>query len=188
MNQQSNNSFHLLTVCTGNICRSPLAEALFQDAYEADPDVYVSSAGLEALVGFPMDEQAAKQLVRLGGNPDDLFAEQFEDEHARSANLILTMSLAQRQQITRDFPRAALRTFTLVEFAEIAVAAVNESGSSLPLAGLLAYARKHRGSHKVDSSKDVQDPFRQPDPVHEATADHIHRLAQQIIHASSEAR
>ena len=188
MNQQSKNSFHLLTVCTGNICRSPIAEALFQDAFAADPDVYVSSAGLEALVGFPMDEQAARQLVRLGGHPDDLFAEQFEEAHARSANLILTMSLAQRQQITRDFPRAALRSFTLAEFAEIATAAAAEAGSSLPLAGLLAYARKHRGSHKVDATKDVQDPFRESDSVHEATAEHIHRLVQQIIQASSEAR
>lgn len=188
MNQRSKNSFHILTVCTGNICRSPLAEALLQKAFEAEPNVRISSAGLEALSGFPMDAQAAAQLVRLGGNPDGLIAEQFGDLHAQDANLVLTMSLEQRKQITRDFPRVALRTFTLAEFANISTAAAATTGMPVPLAELLAYARKHRGSHKVDVSDDVNDPYRQSDAVHMATAEHIHMLVDKIVSATVEAR
>ena len=44
---------HLLVVCVGNICRSPMAEALLRDALRGQEDIIVESAGLGALVARP---------------------------------------------------------------------------------------------------------------------------------------
>ena len=50
----------ILTVCTGNICRSPLAEYRFKELL-GDKEILVSSAGVNALVGQPAD--ASAQLI-----------------------------------------------------------------------------------------------------------------------------
>ena len=55
-------------VCTGNICRSPLAERL---AAHLDPHTSFASAGTHAMVGSDMDAGMAAELSRLGGDPSD---------------------------------------------------------------------------------------------------------------------
>ena len=57
-------TFSVLTVCTGNICRSPLAELILAASLSDIPDVRVESAGTGALVGHGMPDPALR-----GGEP-----------------------------------------------------------------------------------------------------------------------
>ncbi len=66
----------LLFVCTGNVCRSSIAERLagawvrqkLAHSPEADT-VQINSAGLSAVAGRPIDPHSAAALVDLGGDP-----------------------------------------------------------------------------------------------------------------------
>src|SRR5690606_4076566 len=63
----------ILTVCTGNICRSPMGEILLR-ANLADLGVRVHSAGTHALVDHEMTEQSQQLAVRLGATEADATA------------------------------------------------------------------------------------------------------------------
>ncbi|MBP6133345.1 MAG: low molecular weight phosphotyrosine protein phosphatase, partial [Thauera sp.] len=57
----------ILTLCTGNICRSPLAEFLLRDRLAArGRAATVASAGIGALVGHPADETTQRVALRHG--------------------------------------------------------------------------------------------------------------------------
>lgn len=53
-----NNKINILTVCTGNICRSPMAEGILRAIFQADPFMTVSSSGTHAIAGNPATEFA----------------------------------------------------------------------------------------------------------------------------------
>ena len=57
-------AFSILTVCTGNVCRSPAVERLL--ASKLGPTVSVASAGTHALVGHPISEPMAVLLQNSG--------------------------------------------------------------------------------------------------------------------------
>ena len=59
----------ILFVCTGNVCRSPMAEALFRRAMGERGDYKVMSAGLGAAAGQPPSSLAVKVIQELGGWP-----------------------------------------------------------------------------------------------------------------------
>src|SRR5213592_4659653 len=56
----------ILFVCTGNICRSPMAEGLFRQAVKGPTDFRVLSAGVGAADGMPPSEYAVQALKELG--------------------------------------------------------------------------------------------------------------------------
>ena len=66
-------AFRILTVCVGNVCRSPLMERLLRDRL-ASLEVEVSWAGVQGMVGSPMERNAAAQLSRLGGSAEGFVA------------------------------------------------------------------------------------------------------------------
>ena len=87
--------FTILVVCLGNVCRSPLAERLLRMRIEqmlgdGASAVRVSSAGVRALVGDPMNESSAAELRRLGGDPDGFVSSQVTAARATEADLVLT--------------------------------------------------------------------------------------------------
>jgi protein-tyrosine-phosphatase len=87
-------AFHVLMVCTGNTCRSPLAAALLERLIEEDGPggVTVSSAGVGALDGAPASEGAYLVALESGLDLSAHRAERLRPELVREANLILTMS------------------------------------------------------------------------------------------------
>lgn len=182
MNQHLPESrFAILTVCTGNICRSPLAEQLLRtrlDGSTNDPDFVIGSAGLQAVVGAPMDVDAARQLVALGGDPAGLVGAQLGEKHTDAADLILTMTRRQRDSVVRRFPRAMRRTFTLAEFAALSQAAA----ASEPRA-IVEEAVRRRFSVKLRDIDDVPDPINASEEVHRAVATQIDRLVDTIVGA-----
>jgi protein-tyrosine phosphatase len=112
--------FSVLFVCTGNVCRSPMAELLCRAWADPRADLRTSSAGVAALVGHGIDTSTASVLGQLGIDPTRHRARQFEPYLAERADLVLTAEAAHRDRIMAEVPSAFRRTFTLKEFARLA--------------------------------------------------------------------
>ncbi|WP_346795503.1 low molecular weight protein-tyrosine-phosphatase [Halomonas sp. Bachu 37] len=93
----------ILVVCTGNICRSPVAEALLRQRL---PERQISSAGLGALVGKPVELQAAQLAEADGLDVSDHQARQLTPAMIQEADLILVMSEGQRRAVGKQAPQA----------------------------------------------------------------------------------
>lgn len=118
---------HILTVCTANICRSPVAERLLADVF--GPEVRVSSAGAKAVVGAPacpeaqnwlQEQYAPGRRSRHASSPLDHAARQLTPDLVSGASLILTATRDQRATVIRLLPGAQTYTFTLAQAARIA--------------------------------------------------------------------
>ena len=119
--------FTILTVCTGNICRSPLAERLLANALADLPQVRVSSAGTHAVVGHAMDEAAQLVALRLGvSDPGRHVARQLTAAMLAESDLVLALSRDNRRFIVELNPRVARRVFTLREFGRLASATTDD--------------------------------------------------------------
>jgi protein-tyrosine phosphatase len=169
----------LLFVCTGNVCRSQVAARL-ATAYAARglgaqaADVVISSAGLEAPEGRPMDPRSAAALRRLGGDQTGARAMGFRPELAESADLVLTMTRHQRRAVLERTPRGLRRTFTLLEAADLAGRADLRGLEFRPLgerardlAMRLDAARSLRTTTEAD---DILDPIGHRQAVHDQVA------------------
>ena len=100
----------ILTVCVGNICRSPAAELLFQHALPAKS---VSSAGLGALVGNGMDPNAAKFLLETGIDTSGHRSRQLTRDMTSSSDLIIVMEEWQVGAVCDTDPNARGKTMLL---------------------------------------------------------------------------
>ncbi|MGB4779793.1 NUDIX domain-containing protein [Microbacterium sp.] len=97
----------VLFVCSGNICRSPLAELLLRRmARESGVAVEVASAGVAAHVGEPMDDGAAACAARHGLDGSAHVARQFTAADAARYDLLVALSPAVAQSIERTAPGA----------------------------------------------------------------------------------
>jgi protein-tyrosine phosphatase len=106
----------ILMVCEGNVCRSPLAQALLSRAL---PTVRVSSAGTRALVGQPADRLAIELAQEHGMDLSQHVAKELSGEHLRAADIVLAMTGAQRAWILDRFPFARGKVFRLGEQEQV---------------------------------------------------------------------
>lgn len=102
----------ILVVCIGNICRSPMAEGLLKRAL---PDLQISSAGLDALVGYGADPIAIQIMAEHGIDIGSHRARMVTDMLVRDSDLILTMDSQQLQQIAAEYPYTRGKVFRLGE-------------------------------------------------------------------------
>ena len=103
---------NILIVCVGNICRSPAAEALLAHKLEGK-GLTISSAGIGALVGNPMDKTAHEVLNDHGVEHASHRARQVDSEMLHRADLILVMEQSHVQHIRQIAPEVHGKTFML---------------------------------------------------------------------------
>lgn len=103
---------HILTVCVGNICRSPTAEILLREAL-APSGFQVESAGLGALVDKPIEPSAACLLHDRGHDSIDHRARQITRPMLHSADLILVMERPHIEHILTLAPEVRGKVFLL---------------------------------------------------------------------------
>lgn len=102
----------VLFVCTGNTCRSPMAEAMLK---HKRPDLDVKSAGIFAGFGQEANPKAAQALSEKGIECDHK-SQPLTDDLLDWADVVLTMTAHHKLNIEMDYPRYRKKVYTLKEF------------------------------------------------------------------------
>lgn len=185
---ESGRQFEVLVVCSGNICRSPLAEQLLAARLLASGSpAQVQSAGTVAEEGFPMDEVAAELSRRYGGDPTSHRSRGLTEELVAKAGLVLTATRQHRAAVVTLLPRASRYSFTLVEFARLSTGLAGVLPQEVSSAPLLVQAVAAQRGHAVPPANpaddDIIDPYRRPAEVHEFVAEQIDSVTTSIAAA-----
>lgn len=170
-------TFTVLTVCTGNICRSPAMERLLARAVADAPEVRVHSGGTFAHDGEDMQPPMKRRVAAAGAAVDDFVAEQVTAAMIEEADLILTATRVHVADLLDEVPQAAERTFTIREIGRLlehvdsvqlddAVGADASIGDRFAaVVPLLDAARSSAGPAGRDD--DVVDPYLLPESVYD---------------------
>jgi glycine hydroxymethyltransferase len=108
----------VLFVCTGNVCRSPMAEGLFRYAVQGRGDYRVLSAGLGAADGQPPSPYAVEAVRELGIDISHQRSRMLTPDLVEAADYILGMTHSHIDTVMLLYPQAAEKTFLLREFDE----------------------------------------------------------------------
>lgn len=108
----------ILFVCTGNSCRSPMAELYFDALCRraGRNDFEVASAGIHAWDGFPASAPASAVLAEAGIDADAFRSRSLTPALIENSDLIVPMTAAHRSAIARIAPDAAAKIRLLLEF------------------------------------------------------------------------
>ena len=185
-------TFRVLHVCTGNICRSPMAERLMraglEQRLEEDAEAFlVESAGTWGHDGSVMEAHALNTLRSYGVDGTDFRARELVAEHVAGADLVLTANRDHRAAAVVLQPRAAARTFTLLEFSRL-VSAVDPA--TLPADdleerahALVRVAAGLRGTVRPSraADDDLKDPYQAPVSAFTTCASIVHAALQRPL-------
>lgn len=106
----------VLFVCTGNMCRSPMAEYLLRSRLTASSGWRVASSGTAASSGFPASYGALAVLEEWGMDMQSHRSQPLTDELADRAEVIVVMTLTHREIVRQQFPDAADKVHLLKSF------------------------------------------------------------------------
>jgi protein-tyrosine-phosphatase len=105
----------VLFVCTGNSCRSVMAEGLMKKelARLGKSAVTVRSAGVRAVEGFSPTEETVSVMKAQGVDVSDFRSKTVTEDMVEDADVILVMEVMHKDDILRRFPAAASKVFLL---------------------------------------------------------------------------
>jgi protein-tyrosine phosphatase len=183
----------ILAVCTGNICRSPMAEGFLRSMLAARgvQGVQVASCGVNGLEDSPAMPEGVEAMIENGVDISPHRARRLTAPMIREADLVLTMATEHRDTIVAQVDGAAGKTFTLKEFVRlldhlppgtpIPVGAAEEqvlSAAVVAAAGLRA-----SGAVPPSRDEDVADPLGLGVEAYRATAWEIGQLCDRVVTA-----
>lgn len=165
----------ILIVCTGNLCRSPMAEGLLRAALASRgiDGIEVVSAGTWGVDGEPPTRLARSVMADRGIDIGAQRARSLEDEDLADADLVLVMTSVHRREIEERAPWAAGKVLMLNELHEM------EAEGATP---------KQRSASLLDSprpayrrSLDLDDPMGLPEGVYERCAQEISKGVDRLV-------
>jgi protein-tyrosine phosphatase len=176
----------ILVVCTGNICRSPMAEgflraALVERLGEEAP--VVTSAGTSGWDGSGAMIESIRSAQERGADIRAHVARRLTGEMLDDADLVLCMAADHRDAIVGSRPDLDANTFTIKELVRLMEA--SPTGGSFD-ARVAAAAASRNGSGSP--LEDIRDPLGDPIEGYREVADELHDLSGRLAAALTEDR
>lgn len=167
----------VLFVCTGNVCRSPMAEGFLRhEAARRGLDLEVRSTGTHAWHGRAATFDGRRIMSELGVPIDDHRTIELDRSLVDWADLVIGLSTEHVRDVRRAYPDAGPRAFTLKGFCELL--------PSLPPyrdteSWLEAAASQQAQADSVDDP-DVDDPFGERRTAYQRVATEIQGLIERL--------
>lgn len=109
---------NILFVCTGNTCRSPMAEGFFRKAAEGK-GYAVSSAGVAAYDGSLASSETVAILEENGASLDGFGSRMVSEEILEAASHVFCLTRSHQSMLLQHFPRMEEKVYLVTEFAQI---------------------------------------------------------------------
>jgi protein-tyrosine phosphatase len=122
---------NILFVCSGNTCRSCMAEAIF-NTLKDNKAISAFSAGAYAVHGSKTSTNSAEVVFRsLGTDISDRFAVQLNENHMKEADLVLTMTEGIRRLLASEYPKYGYKVCTINGYVGVKGDIIDPYGGSI---------------------------------------------------------
>jgi protein-tyrosine-phosphatase len=179
----------ILVVCTGNICRTPLAEGFLKEHLRRrfpEQRIDVSGAGVIARDGHPATDEAIEAAWEREVDISSHRARRLHPNLVEGADLALGMAEEHAEEMRRLVPDAASRIFTLKELLSLLKDLPPAEGQDE--LNLEALQERLREAHELRSRRgvpsmdlDVSDPLGMSIDTYRATAWELDTLLGQLV-------